>query len=188
MENVYIIGASSTRFQKWPDKSYKDLTREAYLAALEDAGMAEGGPIQSAWFGTCGMWTENQGSIRGQVCFTPLVREGLFPERVPMINVESGCATASMALNGAWKDIVSGQSDVAIAMGVEKTYFPDAPENTAALYNGGIDQFNPEEWQAYYAAAGDTAGKPFEPGSDRTIFMDTYAMQACFHMKKYPVV
>ncbi len=185
MEDVYIIGASSTRFQKWPEKSYKELTREAYLAALEDAGMAEGGPIQSAWFGNCGMWTEKQGSIRGQVCFTPLVREGLFPERVPMINVESGCATASMALNGAWKDIVSGQSNMAIAMGVEKTYFPDAPENTAALYNGGIDQFNPEEWQAYYAAAGDTAGKPFEPGSDRTIFMDTYAMQACFHMKKY---
>jgi acetyl-CoA acetyltransferase len=185
MEDVYIIGASSTRFQKWPDKTYKDLTREAYMSALSDAGLSDGGSIESSWFGNCGMWTEDQGSVRGQVCFTPLVREGLFPERVPMVNVEGGCATASMALNGAWKDIVSGQSDVALAMGVEKTYFPEAPEHTAALYNGGIDQFDPEEWQAYYAAAGEAAGKPFEPGADRTIFMDTYAMQACFHMKKY---
>ena len=137
MQNVYIIGTSSTRFQKWPDKTYRDLSRDAYLAVLEDSGMADGGSIESAWFGNCGMWTENQGSIRGQVCFTPLVREGLFPERVPMVNVEGACATASMALNGAWKDIVSGQSDVALAIGVEKTYSPDAPELTIALYNGG---------------------------------------------------
>lgn len=185
MENIYIIGASSTRFQKWPDKSYKDLTREAYLAVLEDTGLDDGGPIEIAWFGNCGMWTEQQGSVRGQICFTPLVREGLFPERVPMINVEGACATASMALNGAWKEIASGQAEVALAIGVEKTYFPDAPEKTTALYQGGIDVFDPDEWRDYYKAAGDAAGKPFEPGPGRTIFMDTYAMQASYHMKKY---
>jgi acetyl-CoA acetyltransferase len=131
------------------------------------------------------MWTENQGSIRGQVCLTPLVREGRFPERIPVTNVEGGCATASLALNGAWKDILAGQADVSLAMGVEKTFYPDAPDKVAKLYFGGIDQYDPEEWQNYYRDAGEAAGKRFEPGPDRTIFMDTYAMQACYHMKRY---
>ncbi len=102
MRDAYIIGTHSTRFQKWPDKSFKDLTREAYLGALGDADMADGGDIEFAWFGNCGMWLQGQGSIRGQVCFTPLVRDRLFPERVPIVNVEGACATAAMALHGAW--------------------------------------------------------------------------------------
>jgi acetyl-CoA acetyltransferase len=185
MSNVYIIGCYSTRFKKWKDRSHKDLTREAYMGALRDAGMASGDDIQYAWFGNCGMWVDGQGSIRGQVCMTPLVREGLFPERVPTINVEGGCATASMALHGAWKDIMAGTSDLSLAIGVEKTFYPDTPEKIQALYSGGIDQYDPDEWEAYYKAAGDQAGKAFETGPDRTLFMDTYAMQACYHMKKY---
>lgn len=184
MADVYLVGAYSTDFRKMPGRSVKELTREAYLGALGDAGI-EGGQIEFAWFGNCGMWTEGQGSIRGQVCFTPLVREGLFPERVPIVNVEGGCATASMALHGAWKDIASGQSEVSLAIGVEKTFYESHPERTRELFEAGIDQYDPDEWRDYYAAAGEAAGKPFEPGADRTIFMDTYAMQACYHMKRY---
>ncbi|MDB4476352.1 thiolase family protein [bacterium] len=185
MSNVYIVGSYSTAFGKRPTDTVKDLAREAYLGVLADAQLAEGGAIESCWFGNCGMWTEEQGSIRGQVCLTPLVREGLFPERVPVINVEGGCATASMALNGAWKDIVSGVADMSLAMGVEKTFYPDDPNKSTRLFEGGIDQYDPQEWQQYYAEAGALAGKAFNPGADRSIFMDTYAMQACFHMKKY---
>ncbi len=185
MIDVYIVGAFCTQFGKRPDTSVKALTREAYLGALADAGMADGGGIESAWFGNCGMWTEGQGSIRGQVCMTPLVQEGLFPERAPLINVEGGCATASLSLQGAWKDILSGQADMCVALGVEKTFYPGAPEKTVALFEGGIDCYDPAEWHAYYRAAGETAGKPFAPGTDRTIFMDTYAMQACYHMKRH---
>ncbi len=185
MTDVYLIGAFGTAFGKRPEDTVKDLTREAYEGVLADAGFDDGSGIESCWFGNCGMWTENQGSIRGQVCLTPLVREGAFPERVPVINVEGGCATASMALNGAWKDIVAGAADLSLAIGVEKTYFPEAPERTARLFRGGIDQYDPQEWEDYYRRAGEVAGKPFEPGADRSIFMDTYAMQACYHMKKY---
>jgi acetyl-CoA acetyltransferase len=189
MQNVYIIGAHSTQFRRWPEKSPKDLTRDAYLGVLEDAGFGQGQgageDIEMAWFSNCGMWVDKQGSIRGQVCFTPLVQEGLFPERVPMINVEGGCASAQMALHGAWKDVLSGQSELSLAIGVEKIFYPDEPQKTADAYAGGIDVYDPDEWQAYYSAAGEKAGKPFEPGADRTIFMDTYAMQAAYHMKKY---
>jgi len=184
MQDVYIIGVHTTRFQRWPDKSFKDLTRESYLGVLADAGLETGDDIEFAWFGNCGMWLQGQGSIRGQVCFTPLVAEGLFPARVPMINVEGACATASMTLHGAWKDVLSGQTDLSLAIGVEKVYHPD-PEIVSRGFDAGIDVFDVEEWRDYYRAAGAESGKPFEPGDDRTIFMDTYAMQACYHMKRH---
>lgn len=186
MQDVYIIGVSCTPFGKQPERSFKDLTRQAYLEVLADAGMADGGRIGQAWFGNCGMGSFGQRNIRGQVCFTPLVREGLFPERVPMVNVEGGCATASMALHGAWKDILSGQADLSLAIGVEKTFVPGDAARTQEIFEGGIDQLDPQEWMAYYRAAGEASGKPFAPNDGGgTLFMDTYAMQAAYHMKTF---
>ncbi len=184
-EDVWIVGAASTRFERAPEKSHRDLAREAYCGALADAGLETGAEIGFGWFSNCGMWVDGQASIRGQVLFAPLVREGLFPERVPTINVEGGCASAQMALHGAWKDILSGQSALSLAIGVEKLFNPQEPEKTAAVYAAGIDRLTPEEWRRYYTEAGEQAGKPFEEGPDRTVFMDTYAMQACWHMKAH---
>ena len=141
--------------------------------------------IEQAWFGNCGMGQWGQGGIRGQVAFTPLVEEGLFPERVPMINVEGGCATASLAFHGAWKDILSGETQVSLAIGVEKLISPDRPERVGEIFATGIDQFDPDKWLDYYAKAGDAAGKQFETGPGRTLYMDTYAMQAAWHMNRY---
>jgi len=73
VEDVYIIGVSCTPFGKQPQRSFKDLSRQAYLEALADAGLADGGQIEQAWFGNCGMGSFGQRNIRGQVCFTPLV-------------------------------------------------------------------------------------------------------------------
>ncbi|MBM3554504.1 MAG: thiolase family protein [Alphaproteobacteria bacterium] len=184
MRAVFVIGAFSTRFGKHADTSYKDLTREAYEGVLADAALQDGRPIEMAWFGNCGLHTLGQGSIRGQVCFSPLVESGRFPERVPMINVEDACATSSAAFHGAWKDILSGQSECSLAIGVEKLVHPD-PAVVKATFDGGIDQLDPGLWQDYYRRAGAAAGKAFEPGPGRTIFMDTYAMQACHHMKRH---
>lgn len=186
MSDVFVIGTACTVFGKLPERSFKDLTREVYLDVLADSGLADGGAIESAWFGNCGMGTFGQRNIRGQVCFTPLVRDGLFPERVPIVNVEGGCATASLALNGAWKDVVSGQAALSLAIGVEKTLVPGDPVRTREIFEGGLDQFDPQEWREYYRAAGEVAGKPFAPNDGGgTVFMDTYAMQAAYHMKTY---
>ena len=187
MRDVYIIGTACTPFGKHADKSFRDLTRWAYLDVLADAGLApsDAALIEQAWFGNCGLGQWGQGGIRGQVCFTPLVREGLFPERVPMINVEGGCATAAFAFHGAWKDVLSGECEVSLALGVEKLVSPDRPERVAEIFATGIDGIDAHEWQAYYRAAGEAAGKPFAPGPGRTIFMDTYAMQAAWHMKAH---
>ena len=185
MAAVYVIGTGCTEFGRFAARSFADLAREAYLGALADAGLPGGERIEQAWFGNCGMGAWGQGGIRGQVCFTPLVREGLFPERVPMLNVESGCATASQAFHGAWKDVLSGEQRLTLAIGVEKLHSPDRPQRLAEIFGTGIDQLEPRLWHEYYAAAGDEAGKPFETGPDRTVFMDTYAMQAAWHMKRH---
>ena len=184
MRDVYILATGCTAFGKRPGDSFRALTREVYLETLADAGLEDGRDIAMAWFGNCGMGTFGQRNIRGQVCFTPLVREGLFPERVGMINVEGGCATASMAFHGAWKDILSGQAELSLAIGVEKTFVQGDTARTQEIFAGGIDQLDPQEWQDYYAARGEEAGKPFDPGSG-TVFMDTYAMQAAWHMKHF---
>ncbi len=187
MQAVYIIGTACTPFGKHAGRSFHDLTRWAYTELLADACLPahDAALIEQAWFGNCGMAAWGQGGIRGQVCLTPLVDEGLFPERVPMINVEGGCATASFAFHGAWKDVLSGQAQVSLAIGVEKLVSPDVPERAGAIFATGIDQLAPERWRRYYAAAGDEAGKPFETGPGRTLFMDTYAMQAAWHMKRH---
>lgn len=183
---AYIIGVSCTPFGKQATKTFKELTREAYLAVLADAALDEGGAIENTWFSNCGMGTFGQRNIRGQVCFTPLVREKLFPERGPIINVEGGCASASMALHGAWKDVLSGQADLSLAIGVEKTYIPDQPERSREIFEGGIDQLDPQEWQEYYRTAGERSSKRFEPNAGGgTVQMDAYATQAAYHMAKY---
>jgi acetyl-CoA acetyltransferase len=186
MRPVYIVATACTAFGKFPEKSFKDLTREAYVSVLADAGLEDGRDIGMAWFGNCGMGSFGQRNIRGQVCMTPLVRDKLFPERVPTMNVEGGCATASQAFHGAWKDIVSGDAEVSLAIGVEKLTIPSDPARVQEIFDGAIDQFDAQEWLAYYKAAGERAGKPFAPkDKGGTIFMDTYAMQAIYHMKKY---
>src|SRR4051794_36932158 len=97
---VYVLGSFCTPFRRWPDKSLKNLTRDAYLGVLKDAEMTDGRDVAAAWFGNCFGYYWKQPCTRGNVCFIPLVREGLFPERAPIINVEGGCATASLALAG----------------------------------------------------------------------------------------
>ena len=186
MHDVYVIGVSCTPFGKHADKTFKDLTRDVFMGLIADTGADVAHQIQQAWFGNCGMGTFGQRNIRGQVCFTPLVREEIFPERVPLINVEGGCATASMAFHGAYKDILSGECELSLAMGVEKTFFPGNPERTMEIFQGGIDQLDPHEWEKYYLKAGEQSGKPFVINSGGgTLFMDTYAMQAAYHMKTF---
>lgn len=184
-ERVYIIGSHAIPFRRWPEKSFKDLTRDVYLATLKDAGLDGGVGIASAWFGNCLMHYWGQPMIRGNVCFTPLVRDGLFPDRAPITNVEGGCATGSLALLGAYKDIKSGGAELSLAVGVEKLYDPSGPEKILPYFENGIDQLDPDEWVRHYTEAGLRVGKPFEPSAERTIAMDTYAIQALLHMQRY---
>ncbi|MFH1116003.1 MAG: thiolase family protein [Pseudomonadota bacterium] len=185
LRDVYIVGSFSTTFRRWLDKSIKDLTRDTYLGVLEDAGMKNGKDLEFCWFSNCSMGTLwEQDLIRGHVSMAPLVEEGLFPELVPVINVEGACASASMAFHGAWKDILSGQCEASLAIGVDKFHHPDM-EKVIAAYEHGIDRLDKERLIREYRAVADECGRGFSLGPGHTVFMDTYAMQACWHMWKW---
>jgi len=195
-DDVWIIGAFSTPFGKFPDRSFKDLTRDAYLGVLADIGRDAiagcGDDIDFAYVGNCLAGAGfGQDSIRGQAWTLELVDEGLFPERVPIINTEGACATASMALHSAFKDVKSGESDVVLAVGVEKTYLPGADADPAVkarmfeLFARGVDRETLPRLVEHYTEVSATADVPFETGEGRTMFMDTYAMQAALHMKRF---
>ncbi|MCA3716822.1 MAG: thiolase family protein [Brevundimonas sp.] len=182
MSKAYIVGAFMTAFGKRPDISFKALTAEAYEGVLADAGLPDGAEIASTWFGNCGLQAVGQGSVRGQICLSPLVASGRFPVSVPVINVENACATGSTAFHGALTDIISGRAHVSLALGVEKLFNPNPSPQSLAGFMAGADMLDPERWQGYYREVGEALGHPFVLGSDRSPFMDTYAMQALWHM------
>lgn len=195
MQSVYVIGSYSTQFGKWVDKTHKDLTRMAYLGVLNDAGIPAN-DIESLWYANCG-WgislppagevpgIQGQMNVRGQVAFAPLVNEGIFPKRVPCINVEGACATGTLAFYGAWKDILSGQQQVSLALGVEKTVYPQHPMVMIQAFLGGVDISELSRLIEQYKKIGAECGKTWNDGVSHTIFMDTYATQAAWHMWKW---
>lgn len=183
-DSIYILGVHSTPVGRWPDKSFKDLVREAYVGALQDAGLEDGRDIAGAWFGSGLMHYWGQAGLRGSIAFIPLVREGLFPERAPILNVEGGCATGSFAIISAYKEVKSGDADLALAVGVEKIYDPEDPRRILPYFDAN-DKFDPHEWEDHYADVAKQVGIKWNPGPDRTINMDAYALQAHLHFKLY---
>lgn len=184
--DVYIIGAFSSTIGKKPSITFKTLAEEAVVGAIEDAGLESGVPdMGSLWFGNCALHCFGQGGIRGQVCLSGLLDRGVLPEHLPITNVENGCATASTALLGAARDIRAGDVRVSMALGIEKLIDPDSGSAKSGAFAGGIDQLEPSRWQQYYTDAAASFGHKFSPDADRTLFMDTYATQAAFHMHRY---
>jgi acetyl-CoA acetyltransferase len=108
-----------------------------------------------------------------------------------LINVEGGCATGSMAIHAAFKDIRSGESDVVVAVGVEKLFLPKVASDPAMKsrsmkgFMNGVDNFDIPRLQAEYERAARLAGIEFAPQSDRSFFIDTYAVQASLHMNAF---
>lgn len=195
MGDVYVIGSYSTQFKRWPEKSIKDLTRMAYLGVLQDAGI-EPPDIEFLWFSNTGWGHEvppaggdpgrpGQMNVRGQSAFGPLVKEKLFPGGVPCINVEGACASGSLAFHGAWKDILSGQTSVSLALGAEKTFFPNHLELVIKSFIDGTDVEELPNLSKQLGEVCRECGKEWSTAANHTIFMDMYAMLGAWHMWKW---
>lgn len=167
-QNALIAGVGMTRFGKHLDRSLSSLAHEAIDAALRDAGL-EPGDVQAAWAGAAGApIMTGQTLVAGQVILRKL---GM--GRIPVINVENACATASTAFQQACTMVTMGVYDVVLAFGVEKLFHPDK-ERTFAVLGGAIDTENPGELQDF-VAEGQPEGNPAKA---RSLFMDIYARMA----------
>lgn len=184
MADAWLVGTHSTAFRKWPERGFRDLVREAVAGALDDAGLPPAGaPVGQVWFGSCALGVWGQDNIRGQTLCSPLQRSGVLPPRVPIGNVEGGCATGSLALLAALRDVWSGQVELSLAIGVDKVLVPGDPARTLGLFSGGIDQRHPDEWRTHFDAGAAEAGLDFTPEPGRVLFLDVHALQARHHMQ-----
>jgi acetyl-CoA acetyltransferase len=117
MRDVYVVGAHTIKFGKYPEFTVKDLTAQAVAGVLADAGI-EKSALESAWFSNSSWgFTSFQHCIRGEVALRPL---GI--DTLPITNVENACASGSTAFHGAWKDVAGGFTGVSLAIGVEKMH------------------------------------------------------------------
>lgn len=180
--NAVVAGVGMTRFGKMLDRGLKSIGAEAVEAALRDAGMM-GADIEAAFVGNAaaGLVT-GQECIRGQVV---LRSAGI--GKIPVINVENACASASTALHQAAAMVTAGLYDVVLAVGVEKLYHEDKRKSFAA-FSGAVDV----EAMAEIMARLKEGAKESSPGSsgegageNRSMFMDIYAAAARNHMKRY---
>ena len=180
--DAVIAGVGMTRFGKHLDRGLKSIGGEAVEAALKDAGIT-GADIEAAFVGNAaaGLVT-GQECIRGQV-----VLRSVGIGKIPVINVENACASASTALHQAAAMVTAGLYDTVLALGVEKLYHEDKRKSFAA-FSGAVDV----EALAEIVARLKDGAKDASPGSsgegageNRSMFMDIYAAAARNHMKAY---
>ena len=180
--NAIVAGVGMTSFGKHMDTGLKALGAEAVTAAIADAGIGQD-DLEAAWVGNAaaGLVT-GQECIRGQVILRSI---GL--GKIPVVNVENACASASTALNQAAAMVTAGMYDIVLALGVEKLYHADKKKSFAA-FSGAVDV---EAMAAIMAglqqgaAKGGAKSAASGAGEKRSMFMDIYAAMARRHMEMY---
>lgn len=158
MKNVGIIGVGQTKFGEHWTKSLRDLSNEAGIKALSDAGI-EGKQIQAMFVGNM-----SAGRFIGQEHLGALAvdQAGLTP--IPSTRCEGACASGSLAFRKALLAVGSGRYDLVVAAGSEKmTDIMDASVTSTLM--GAGDQ----EWES-------TIG---------LTFAGLYALIARAHMRAY---
>lgn len=180
--DAVIAGVGMTKFGKFLGTPLKALAGQAISEALKDAGLT-GADVQAAWMGNgAGGVVQGQEMISGQIALREL---GI--GRIPVVNVENACATASTAFQQACSMVTLGAHDVVIACGFEKLFSEDKAR-TFAAFDGAVDTENPTgiagALSALAADAGETVNMA-DLGQGRSVFMDIYSLMAKAHMNHY---
>ncbi|MEM4950332.1 MAG: thiolase domain-containing protein [Thermoplasmatales archaeon] len=112
-ERVAIIGIGHSKFGKRMDVSFSELAWEAISSALKDANVSQE-DIGFISVGNFGYWSEE---------ILPAVTVADYSGfSSGSMRVEAACASGSAAIKVAIDSVKSGQSDIAMAIGVEKMY------------------------------------------------------------------
>lgn len=183
MTDIYIIGTGMTPFGRHMDKSIKQLVADAVNEALADANI-DRRKVQEAYYGNCVQgYMDGQHMVRGH---SILLEQGF--QGIPIFNLESGCASGSMGFNLAVRSLLSGQADIAMAVGAEKMVSTDKDK----MFNAFTSAWDitrtdwqmdviANMWAGYESPEGTTSSKPYSP------FMDVYKGEFFNHVREFGV-
>ena len=107
---IWLVGTAMTPFGRFPDRDLLDLASDAALSALTDAGLS----MSDVGVLAAGTVFHANESV-GQQLLKQIGQTG-----IPVFNVANACATGATALRTASMAIAAGETDVALAVGVEQ--------------------------------------------------------------------
>jgi acetyl-CoA acetyltransferase len=139
-EDVYILGIRMTKFGKHKELDTVDLATEATLAALKD-GQVSMKDMNIIAAGNL---------MGGAMPIAQVIQKACGQTGIPAYNVSNACATGATALRVVGMSIKAGESDMGLAVGVEKLA-------GAGLLAGGSRKKDGKAWERsgrYGAVAG----------------------------------
>ena len=128
-DDVYILGIRMTKFGKHADKDIVDLAAEAAMAALADGGVT-----------MADMNILAAGNLMGRGAIGQAIQKQIGQTGIPVYNVSNACATGATALRTVIMSIKAGESDMGLAVGVEKL------AGAGLLGGGGTAKKDRNEW------------------------------------------
>jgi acetyl-CoA acyltransferase len=141
--DVWILGIHMTDFGKHRDKDTLDLGSEAVLGALRDAevDMRDIGVLAA-------------GNLIGNPGYGQLLQKQIGQTGIPVYNVSNACATGATALRVAIMAVKAGETDMGLAVGVEKL-------SGAGLLTGSAAKKEGATWQreGRFGAVADLDGR-----------------------------
>ncbi|SES87478.1 thiolase domain-containing protein [Anaerobranca gottschalkii] len=127
MRSVSVIGIGETKMGVFPDKSLKELIKEAGSKAINDAGIDKG-LIEALYIGNF-----NSSYLCNQSHMGALASEVLELGNIPTLRTENACASGGLAFRYGYLAVASGLYDVVLVGGVEKMTHRETEVVTSAL-------------------------------------------------------
>jgi acetyl-CoA C-acetyltransferase len=129
VSRVAIVGIGHSKFGRRTDVNIGELAFESIKQAVDDAGVDKN-DIRNVVVGSMGSWSEE--SLPAVV-----VNEYAGLSGAGTMRVEAACASGSAALKSAYNSILSGEGDVAMAVGVEKMTEVDSSTTVELIGRAG---------------------------------------------------
>lgn len=147
MGRVAIVGIGHSKFGRRTDVNVGELAFESIKQAVDDAGVDKK-DISNVFVGSMGTWYEE--SLPAVV-----VDEYAGLSGVGTMRVEAACASGSAAVKSAYSSVLSGECEVAMAVGVEKMTEVDSATSVELIGRAGSYTWEFENYgitfPAYYA-------------------------------------
>lgn len=139
LRKVAIVGIGETKYGKHLERSITDIGAEACINAIRDAGVRHR-DVQIATAGHACQWN---GPLGQYFTLPQIVLREIGITRIPMLRVEAGCATGSVAFRDVWYRIATGECDIGLALGLEQMNVADS-RSILGLVSDHIPERDPE--------------------------------------------